>query len=320
MRKIIINNWLHVALLFLVVAFSPSYAADVRTSERIEAAKDSGVWQVAEGETLLDIARTLFPQSSKLQNRFIKDVTGLNFEIFGSVDQNKFKPGVRIKLPDYALSETGIKARKKTEIPKPIIKPSRVPTEKSQPEKTKTTKTKATSKQKKPARATRDNSASERVQQARRSGKIRVAPGENIFRLARLFFPQRPKARQLFIQDVIKLNPEVFNNARINAIPAGAVLKLPSYVWRDDTKRIQERETKPLPDRAQKQPEKDQQTKTDVSDQQEKNKKDEMQQTGLYTDQYMSESELFTIDVGSKEDQLPGRRLLEMEEECSTPP
>lgn len=316
MRKIIINNWLHVVLLLLLMVVSPGYAADAPSSERVEEAKDSGVWQVAEGETLLDIARTLFPKSSKLQNRFIKDVTGLNFDIFGDVDQSKFKPGIRIKLPDYALSEVGIKARKRTEITKPTIKPSSQRKEKPLPKKTKTIKEKATTKKNKTARAAAKNVTSTRVQQARRSGRIQVAHGENIFRLARLFFPQRPKARQLFIQDVIKLNPEVFNNAKINAIPAGAVLKLPSYVWGEDKKHHSKTSRLPLVDRPLSQSQKPPQVEAaapTVSDKTETNKAEVTQQADVFTDQYMTESELFAIDIGSKEDQLPGRRLLEME-------
>lgn len=305
-------------LLLFVMVVSPSYAADELLSKRVEVARDSGVWQVAEKESLLDIARTLFPTQTKLQNRFIKDVTGLNFDIFGSVARSKFKPGVRIKLPGYALSEAGLKARERAELTKPKTKPARQSVEKPRPEKTTATRKKIKTKEKTSKQVARKNVGSARVQQAKRTGRIQVAHGENIFRLSRLFFPQRPKARQLFIQDLIKLNPEVFNNAKINAIPAGTVLELPSYVWGEDKKRRKDSETtrSPLVEGALSETKKDQQIKADapvMPDKKQVNKTEIPQQVDAYTDQYMTESELFAMDVESKEDQLPGRRLLEME-------
>ncbi|MBL4850864.1 MAG: hypothetical protein JKY90_01080 [Gammaproteobacteria bacterium] len=132
------------------------------------------------------------------------------------------------------------------------------------------------------------NDVSERIQQAQISGVIKLMPGENILTLAKLFFRQQPGAEQIFIEDVIRLNPQVFDNRRINNTPVGTVLKLPDYIWQ-----------KTATDEPQ--PADTAQTSTEATPE-------------IYLDQYITESDLTTIESARQEEaQLLGRRSLAVE-------
>ncbi len=332
MHKNRIKKWLHVSLLLLAMVVVPVKAADAPSPQRVEAARETGVWQLEEGEALLDIAQALFPQRPELQNRFIKDVTGLNFDIFGAPGQSRFKPGVHIRLPDYALSEKGRKRRAEMAAKKSRKKP--------EPEKKKTAEEKGRkkagtsqplkknlsrehvqgkkkeaaknsgSKKIKSAQRKAESVISERILLAKKTGRILVVSGENMFTLAKLFFPQRPRAQQIFIQDVIQLNPDVFSQAEINAIPAGTVLALPSYVWGENGKQplTEDKKNRELLPEHFSQSLDDQQPAPSGEKKQEK-----MATPEVYVDQYMTESELLSFDEDDEENQPPGRRLLEAE-------
>ncbi len=139
------------------------------------------------------------------------------------------------------------------------------------------------------------NDVSERVQQAQRSGVIKLMLGESIFTLAQLFFRQQPGAEQIFIKDVIRLNAEVFDNGQ-NNIPAGTVLKLPNYIGEKtatDKPQPAKPPIKPLANTAQ-------QPTQAVSE--------------IYVDQYIKESDLAIIESARQEEnQLLGRRSLAVE-------
>lgn len=336
MQKLKIDIIKQLLLLLLVMLAMPVCADDEELSARVSAARDTGYWQVDKGESLLGIARAFYPLRTNLHSRLINDVTGLNFDIFGGVGRDKFKPGVRIKLPDYILSEQGLarrkseaEAKKKQNKPKAVepvaqkqkfqstVKPEFKQEIESKIRKERPAAKKAGAKKEVKTAAISDELVSARVKKARSSGVIQVKPGENMFNLARLFFPQRPRAQQLFIQDMIKSNPEVFTSAEINAIPVGTDLKLPSYVWGQEKKETAGREivsqpTPGLPTRhAKEEPiKKDQQVELPGSEKLQA----ETAKPEKYVDQYMTESELSVIESAEeKEDRLPGRRLLEVE-------
>lgn len=203
-------------LLLSVLAFPA-----VAENGRVQTARDTGIWEVRERETLLGIAGQLLPGESRRYLEFVRDVTRLNFTILGGVQRNNIQAGDRISLPDYVRSPLGRQQRQAAAARAAVAQAE-----------TDSAGIAPASPAPEPRKAAKQSSPrpSSRVARARKSGSITTQAGETMFGLARLFYPDRESAQQLFIQEVMRINSQVFEKATINAIPSGTVLELPGYV------------------------------------------------------------------------------------------
>ena len=184
-------------LILLLCAFASAVQAGERNGTE---------WRVTRGDTLYQIARTIYPDDSARQSRLRQDIMMLNPDNFGG-NQISMQPGDILRLPQYVVDPAAASETVRPVTPQPAtVEPKAEP-----------------SIQPKPA-------ATETASSGR--GIWVVQAGETLYSIGRSVFPNDTQRQSILRRDILKLNRAAFANGA-NSLAVGTRLALPNYVDRD---------------------------------------------------------------------------------------
>ena len=173
----------------------------------VQAGERSGTeWRVTRGDTLYQIARTIYPGDSARQSRLRQDIMMLNPDNFGG-NQISMQPGDVLRLPQYVVDPAAANESVQPVTPKPaVVKPA--PEQSTQPTPVAT-----------------ETASSNR-------GIWVVQSGETLYSIGRAIFPNNAQKQSILRRDILKLNRSAFAGGA-DSLAVGTRLALPNYVDRN---------------------------------------------------------------------------------------